>query len=147
MEDILQIALTIGIVIFALISSIRKRDRQAMQEAAEGEPQLPEGWPTGLPLEPMGEKVSPTPQKRIKQRPQRLHPDSQELLMPETARSVPPKRRPSRQNAPTEQQEHATKQPEGKRSSTSERHPLTADFDAKKAVVWAEILKPKFEEE
>lgn len=27
-----------------------------------------------------------------------------------------------------------------------EKHPLTADFDARKAVIWSEILKPKFEE-
>ena len=147
MEDFLQILITFSIIIIAAVVNLRKRARD-LEEGKDEEVRLPEGWPTMTTTAPQ----PPTPTKRrkvVRPKPQSsLHPDSQELLTPEISRQrghqpvVGPKKETSSCNAHDNgASEKGTTAPEG------QKHPLTADFDAKKAVIWAEILKPKFDEE
>ncbi len=147
MEDFLQILITFSIIIIAAVVNLRKRARD-LEEGKDEEVRLPEGWPTMTTTAPQ----PPTPTKRrkvVRPKPQSsLHPDSQELLTPEISRQrghqpvVGPKKEATSCNAHDNgASEKGTTAPEGP------KHPLTADFDAKKAVIWAEILKPKFDEE
>lgn len=146
MEDFLQILITFSIIIIAAVVNLRKRARN-LEEGLDEEG-IPEGWPVESTTAPQ----PPTPTKRRKvvhPKPQSsLHPDSQELLTPEISRQrghqpvVCPKKETTPCNAHDNgASEKGTTAPEG------QKHPLTADFDAKKAVIWAEILKPKYEEE
>ena len=146
MEDFLQILITFSIIIIAAVVNLRKRARN-LEEGLDEEG-IPEGWPTMTTTTPQ----PPTPTKRrkvVRPKPQSsLHPDSQELLTPEISRQrghqpvVGPKKETTSCNAHNNgAREKGTTAPEG------QKHPLTADFDAKKAVIWAEILKPKFEDE
>lgn len=74
-----------------------------------------------------------------------MHPDSQEYILPD-GRTEKPRKNPKA--VPSVKATHATFQStKTPQPHTEEPHPLTADFDAKKAVIWSEILKPKFEEE
>lgn len=148
MEEIIQILLTLGIILFAAISNIRKRVRQAEEEAQAGSEegsigeQLPEGWPMQRPeLRPATAPVKP------KRKPSHttLHPDSQELLTSEIM-ALQRERAQKKAPHPTGPLHDHTAAPALKEEESAEKHPLTADFDARKAIIWSEIMKPKFDE-
>ena len=146
MEDFLQILITFSIIIIAAVVNLRKRARD-LEEGLDEEG-IPEGWP-------VESTTAPQPEPRTRHRkavalkaPRPLHPDSQELLTPEISRQrghqpvVGPKKETTSCNA------HDNGASEkGRTAPEGQKHPLTADFDTKKAVIWAEILKPKYEEE
>ncbi len=155
MEDILQILFTIAIVTFALISNVRKRARKNQtaneEQGSEGEP-LPEGWPSEGPL---GEIFQELKRKKTTSQthgtPRRMHPDSQELLTAEIETTTAQKSIRNDYSAGREPRTNTrttlhTPTPSTNEREEGEKHPLTADFDAQKAVIWSEILKPKFEE-
>lgn len=155
MEEFLQTIITMSIIVFALASSFRKKVRSLEQEESEieermeeNEPQLPEWWPRELTI------PQPAPRKATKQTPQPLHPDSLESLESEISRAKRPKS-PQKEGSRLTRHAATTTNPsiartgqseERPKEQTSAAHPLTADFDPQKAIIWAEIMKPKFEE-
>ena len=146
MEDFLQILITFSIIIIAAVVNLRKRARN-LEEGLDEEG-IPEGWPVESTIAPQPEPRTQHRKAVVPKAPRPLHPDSQELLTPEISRQrghqpvVGPKKETTSCNAHDNgASEKGTTAPEG------QKHPLTADFDAKKAIVWAEIMKPKFEEE
>lgn len=146
MEDFLQILITFSIIIIAAVVNLRKRARD-LEEGLDEEG-IPEGWP----VEPTTAPQPPTPTKRrkvVRPKPQRsLHPDSQELLTPEIPQrgGYHPLTDPKKEASSCNAHDNGASE-KGRTAPEGQKHPLTADFDAKKAVIWAEILKPKYEEE
>lgn len=147
MEDFLQILITFGIIIFAATSNLRKRARTLEEETEE----LPsEETPTNPgPFTPIPKpRVRPTERKAA----EALHPDSQELLTPEIALKERPKAHKNkiattgRHLHPQGSSLKTASAPARPEEEPTSRHPLTADFDPQKAIIWAEIMNPKFEE-
>lgn len=143
----MQILITFGVIIFAAVSNLRKRARNLEENTEE----LPsEGLPTEFePLAP-APKPKSRPKKRMTTEP--MHPDSQELLTPKIAHK---ERFGAHKSKSTSTGSHLHPRGSSLMTSTAPaqaieeqttRHPLTADFDPQKAIIWAEIMKPKFEE-
>lgn len=146
MEDFLQILITFSIIIIAAVVNIRKRARN-LEEGLDEEG-IPEEWPTMTTTAPQPEPRTQHRKAVVPKVPRPLHPDSQELLTPEIPQrgGYHPLTDPKKEAATlTAHNDSAGKK--GTTAPEGQKHPLTADFDAKKAVIWAEILKPKFEEE
>lgn len=142
MEDLLYILLMVGFFAVSVVSNKRRQQQRAEAEEAEIEPQIPEMWPTTPQSAPEPSKPRKTALKRAKRQGSAMHPDSQETITSELHAPRAPKQRiqahiksgqPTKPSLPIEEE--------------APQHPLTADFDARKAVIWAEIMKPKFEEE
>lgn len=141
MEDLFSILTTICFVVIAVAVKANKTMRQrAAAEQEQGE--VPEyipvpGWPATSGPEPKPAK--PMPGKHPIQRqakrtaPQKLHPDSQESLDSRELAAGRNRHTGSATNLRTE--------------PSQEQHPDMADFDLRKAVIWSEILQPKFREE
>ena len=155
--------LVVGIVVLSFFgdrnSKKRKRHRTVAPPAAE--PAIPQPSRTSHPqptLRPLGSGEMPQP----------FHPDSQETLMPEiewtqtATRSVPksPKKRPKNAEKRVEAQVTPAAKTGQNRPNTdgnalvppvaktdSAERELLADFDLRKAVIWSEILQPKFADE
>lgn len=146
MEDLLYILFVVGIVISSVVSN-NKRQRAARKaaeararEEAEHELMETERRTHTAPHSTPQPTITPRPATPASTPRQgsALHPDSQEIIIPEVE---------SPRNQATRPQISHNTRPTTANTTESEPHPITADFDAKKAVVWAEILKPKFEEE
>lgn len=153
MEDWLYILLTISFIASAALKS-RRKPKGMIPKAPFDTPdmKLPEGWPPmeELTPKPKQKKASTSPKKRSGAR--RMHPDSQEVLLPEIEANHPKKgyRKPhSTPQATAKPSVHATAT-ESRTApiNTPEReHPDMEGFSLRKAVIWSEILKPKFDEE
>lgn len=149
MEDWLYISLAIGFIASAALKN-RKRPARPLQEAEE-EVELPEQWRT---LEEFFPELK-RPTSKQAPRTEVLHPDSQESLTPLADR---PKRAKKAQKAkPTshtslhsaqgaQSSAHTPKEPT-EAPLPAKPHPDMEDFSLRKAVIWSEILKPKFDEE
>ncbi len=142
MEDILSILITVGFVAVAILAN-RKSKPHARKEGENSS--LPEGWPTVESIPEMKRRAVRTNAShdilRPKAVPQKMHPDSQETLDFENASTTASRkfRKSGKENPRIE--------PNAAGAETEERNPLTADFELSKAVVWSEILKPKFQDE
>lgn len=140
MEEFFNILVTIGMVILAVAASRKKKPKQAktVKPATDMPDDLPEGWPFPRELFPGAEPARPAPKRKQPHRPK---------TDAKPARTAPPK--PS---AGPDKNGYLTA--EAKRSASSiapcpesdAERPETADFDLRKAVIWSEILKPKFNE-
>lgn len=149
MDELIQILFTIGIILFATISGIKKRARQAMSESEEGSPeeQLPEGWPMQGPAQELPPATAPAKPKRMPQQ-SAMHPDSREQLISEidALKREKEARRKSALHPAPHKPIGTREESSSKEELQAEKHPLTADFELRKAVIWSEILKPKFDE-
>lgn len=148
MDELIQILFTIGFILFATISGMRKRARQAEAEEGSAEEHRPEGWSPQSPAQELRPAAAPARPKRMPQQ-STMHPDSREELISEIAalqRDERPGRGASRPQHPTHGHSGTPGQASANEAAAAEKHPLTADFDARKAVIWSEILKPKFDE-
>lgn len=153
MEDWLYILLTIGFIASAALKSRRKPKGMIPKAPFDtSDMELPEGWPPmeELAPKPQQKRVTGAPKKRSGAR--RMHPDSQEALLPEIEANHPKKRSQKPHSTPqvtTKPSVHTTAtEPQIPPINTPEReHPDMEGFSLRKAVIWSEILKPKFDEE
>ncbi len=138
MEDIFNILITIGMVILAISAGRKKRPQRTKkaEPAAELPNDLPEGWPIPREFFPGTEPARPVPKRKQPPRPKAgAKPDR---TAPENV-SGPGKT--ARQAAGTHTPAHNIAPP----PKSDAEHPDMADFDLRKAVIWSEILKPKFD--
>lgn len=139
MEELLQILFSIIFFGFLLLSNRRKGVKKEETTPAEVESPLPQSEIPG----PMRRNPRPTPTRPNFTHPtntwqSELHPDSQEVIYPsESNRSKQPLKKSAKPHT-NQTPQTATEVP---------KSPIMEDFDARKAVVWAEIMRPKFEEE
>lgn len=140
MEELLQILFSIIFFGFLLLSNRRKGAKKEKEAApAEVEFPLPQSEIPG----PQRRNPRPTSVKPNFTHPtntwqSELHPDSQEVIHPFEGNR--PKQPPRKSIKPhVGQTLQAT--------SEAPKSPIMEDFDARKAVIWAEIMHPKFEEE
>lgn len=140
MEEFFNILVTIAMVILAVTASRKKKPKQAktIKPATETPDDLPEGWPFPRELFPGAEPARPAPKRKQPPRPK---------TDAKPARTAPPKPsdRPDKNGYQTAGAKHSGSGIASCPESGAE-HPKTADFDLRKAVVWSEILKPKFDE-
>ncbi len=158
MEDIISILITVGFVAVAVLANRKSKPQgrkageagewgeggkggETDAEGAEG--RLPEGWPSmGIPQ--MKRHTAPKSTSRdvlSRALPQKMHPDSQEVIISETSAAADRKARKS-------VKEHSKTAPNAASAEPREdQSPLMSDFEIGKAVVWSEILKPKFTDE
>ena len=136
MEEFFNILVTIGMVILAVTASRRKKPKQAktVKPATDMPDDLPEGWQFPRELFPGAEPAS---KRKQPSRPKDA----------KSSRTAPPKpsARPDKNGYQTAGAKHSGFGIAPCPESGAER-PETADFDLRKAVVWSEILKPKFNE-
>lgn len=139
MEEFFNILVTIAMVILAVTASRKKKPKQAktIKPATETPDDLPEGWPFPREFFPGAEPARPAPKRKQPSRPKDA---KSSRTAPSKPSAVPNKN--SRRAVETKQTAPDI-QPSPK--SDAER-PETADFDLRKAVIWSEILKPKFDE-
>lgn len=137
MEDFFNILMTLGFVAVALLASGRKK-RTRTQQTADAPDGQPEGWPFPREFFPHAEPASaPHPEK--KPRPAAKKTAARNAgRTPDRSAAPAPERQPLRAN---DSNRAGSPRPEAQ----TER-PDAADFDLRKAVVWSEILKPKFDE-
>ncbi len=128
MSTFLSLSVTLILIVIYLFSGKRQQPQTSVEEQ-EYDPM--EDFPKEL-RELLGQTVRPN---RVE--PQRMHPDSQEDIIAEEERISNNKTKP-RAVEPTHPKTEV---------KTAENNPLTGDFDLRKAVVWSEILNPKFKEE
>jgi len=142
MEDILSILITVGFVTVAILAN-RKSKPHARRESENSN--LPEGWPTVESVPGMKRHTSHTNTShdlQSKAFPQKMHPDSQEIILDFENSSTTTGRKFRKSG-----KENPRIEPNTAGSETEEKSPLTADFELSKAVVWSEILRPKFQDE
>lgn len=166
MEDLIYILFVI-VAIVSSVASNSKRQRAAREaaEAQEEEAEFEqvhdeaESMAPTQPTQPL-QPVQPTPHRasaadtamrgegRTMQQGSTIHPDSQESITSEIAiaRNQAGRASHNRPTPHTAPNSHSATH-RAPNSNPEEKHPLIADFDAKKGIIWAEILKPKFEEE
>lgn len=140
MEEFFNILVTIGMVILAVTASRKKKSKQAktVKPATDMPDDLPEGWPFPREFFPGAEPARPAPKRKQPPRPK---------TDAKPARTAPPKpsARPDKNGYQAAGAKHSGSGIAPCPESDAER-PETADFDLRKAVVWSEILKPKFDE-
>ncbi len=121
------------LLIIALAYAAQERKRRSKEEKAphSAEPQHPQPLPTAQPKR----RAQLAPQGQRQNTYRKMHPDSQEgIPHSEISGSA------MRHHVPHHQENNPTVPQEEPKS------PILEDFDARKAVVWSEILKPKFDE-
>uniref|UniRef100_UPI004056565A hypothetical protein n=1 Tax=Alistipes sp. TaxID=1872444 RepID=UPI004056565A len=132
MEPVLiQVIGTLLIIALAYVAQERKRRAKEKEVPQTVEPQRPHPLPTAQPKK--STRVAPQAQRQSAYR--KIHPDSQESIPYSEVSS-----NAMHHNAPRHQEESSAAPQEEPKS------PILEDFDARKAVVWSEILKPKFDE-
>ncbi len=157
MEDLIYILFVI-VAIVSSVASNSKRQRAAREaaEAQEEEAEFEQVYDEAESMAP----TQPTPHRasaadtamrgegRTMQQGSTIHPDSQESIISEiaSARNQAGRASHNRPTPHTAPNSHSTTH-RAPNSDPEEKHPLIANFDAKKGIIWAEILKPKFEEE
>lgn len=139
MEEFFNILVTIAMVILAVTASRRKKPKQAktVKPATDMPDDLPEGWPFPREFFPGAEPARPAPKRKQPSQPKDA---KSSRTAPSKPSAVPNKN--SRRAVETKQTAPDI-QPSPKSDA---EHPETADFDLRKAVIWSEILKPKFDE-
>lgn len=145
MEDVITIIWVAIIVLGGIINTIYKRTPKDTEEEEAQEPTA------GLPQRPVVIRVpAPAPVTEARS----IESESLESLESlETEWQRKPVTRPTKQFKPKRtQKNHATQpltklQPKVKAEPTQEeKHELMRDFDLERAVVYSEILKPKYQE-
>lgn len=136
MEEFFNILVTIGMVILAVTASRKKKPKQAktVKPATDMPDDLPEGWPFPRELFPGAEPARPAPQRK---QPHRPKPAAKPTRTASPKPSAGPDKGSHRIAEATKHAGHGTAPESGAE---------TADFDLRKAVIWSEILKPKFDE-
>lgn len=148
MEDIIIIVWVALIIFGSIINAVNKRRQKAMLEVDE-EPKT---------IVPPIIIHMPASDPRIES----LEGESLETIEPETTYAPKPRKRTMRQPTPEEVSKHIeqTKQPHktpirtpqtntGEQTSASkqsEQPQLARDFDLEQAVIYSEILKPKYQD-
>ncbi len=128
MEDFLYTLITIGFTILAIVVNKRRIRTENAESEEKKQPEI---------LNEPHREILPNRKiatKRVKRQGSTLHPDSQEQIVSEIQTT---KHHPALQSHHTE--------PTGPKKQ--EKHSLTTDFDIRKAIIWSEILHPKFDEE
>lgn len=139
MEEFFNILVTIGMVILAVTASRKKKPKQAKttEPATDMPDDLPEGWPIPRELVTSSGPARPAPKRK---QPPRPKPGAKPI------RTTPTKPPAGANKAGlTSETKYADRNIAPPPESGAE-HPAKADFDLRKAVVWSEILKPKFDE-
>lgn len=136
MEEFFNILVTIAMVILAVTASRKKKSKQAktVKPATDMPDDLPEGWPFPRELFPGAEPASKRKQ------PSRPKDAKSSRTAPSKPSAVPNK---NNRRAVETKQTAPDIQPS---PESGAEHPESVDFDLRKAVVWSEILKPKFDE-
>lgn len=134
MEEIINIAIGIFGLVFALIIAPLMRTKR--EKVLQSTP--PEVAPPAEPQKTAQKRPLQRPTQRKKGSMHRLHPDSQEVIYrTEGEWSTGEAKKGGGHTILLEE--------EGAKNEA--KHPEMEDFSLRKAVIWSEILKPKFEEE
>ncbi len=164
MEDFSTIIWLAVAIIFSAASAMKRANKQrTTSKPASEEPTLPEPWPLFETAKPAVEKTTQTPQKVESQHIapasktislETIHTEavSLETVEPE----IPPTYNTTTNVCRSESSQQKTHTTKPSLPQTTQSIPTsipneeslnTIDFDLKKAVIYAEILKPKFNEE
>lgn len=158
MEDFSTIIWIAVAVIFSALSSIKRKNQRSTAENPPERSIIPESWPL---FEVLQQATENSPQKDSNS--EQIASDSlEDTSAPEAVslETIEPEIPQGYTISATEinqatnkrqktHKEHLVKVPTGSTVSPSSTEEIseTADFDLKKAVIYSEILKPKFEDE
>ncbi len=157
MEDFSTIIWIAVAIIFSALSSIKRKNQRSTAENAPEKSDLPESWPL---FEVLQQATESPPQKKSDSEqitssledtsaPEAVSLETIEPEIPQgytTSATEPSPIANNRQKARKERQIKPQTDATGSNPSNEDASEIT-DFDLKKAVIYSEILKPKFEEE